>query len=110
MFPCSVCISHIVGGCLRGQVSFAARKKTAKKRVAELEKELALLCVDLESKERDFESQRAEVERLRRLDEQLGQLEQAGVSEAERLRTLASALAGNVSFLSCILSVNLSFA
>ena len=63
---------------------------------------MALLRSDLESKERDLESQCGEAERLRRVEEQLGQLEQAEASEVGRLRTLVSALAGNLSFLPCV--------
>ena len=78
-----------------GLVSFSAEKKAAEKRVVELEGELALLHSGLEVKVKDLESQRIEVEHLRRVGEQLEQLEQAKASEVGRLHTLASVLAGD---------------
>ena len=82
--------------------SIPARVKSAKNRAAELEGELMLLRSSLESKEQELELQRGEVERLRQVEERLQHAEQTEVSEAERLRPLASTLGGNTSFLACI--------
>ena len=67
------------------------RKNTAEKRSEAVDKELSVLRAALESKEKDLVAQRGELERLRRVEERFLQVE--GV-ECERLRVLASSLAG----------------
>src|SRR4051812_40253983 len=59
------------------------RKNDAEKWAATAEKKLASLRDVLESKERDLQAQRGELERLRRVEEQFRQLE---AIEGDRLR------------------------
>ena len=74
----------------------SAEKGKVEARAVQLEEELARLRGDLEVKSKDFESQREEVERLRKEE---GRLEQVGLAGADRLLFVARALAGKFSII-----------